>query len=121
MNAWCHGAPGILLARLELEEQVGREIVAQDLKWASDALFHGTEDGKICLCHGLAGRLLIMRAYLKRHNNPEQMQIYQKKTDCLLTMLEQEQVLWESELRNPAFMNGISGVGYVLHRERYRL
>ena len=114
MNAWCHGAPGILLARLELEEQVGREIVAQDLKWASDALFHGTEDGKICLCHGLAGRLLIMRVYLKRHNNPEQMQIYQKKTDCLLTMLEQEQVLWESELRNPAFMNGISGVGYAL-------
>lgn len=114
MNAWCHGAPGILLARLELEKIRENHDTEEDMKRASHSLFCGNEDGKICICHGLAGRILIMKKYLEQHKNPEFRKIYNQKIRELIFMLEQEDNLNASETRNPAFMNGISGVAYAL-------
>lgn len=114
MNAWCHGAPGILLARLELEKIRENHDIEEDMKRASHSLFCGNEDGKICICHGLAGRILIMKKYLEQHKNPEFRKIYNQKIRELIFMLEQEDNLNASETRNPAFMNGISGVAYAL-------
>ena len=67
MNAWCHGAPGILLARLEIEKIKEHQETEEDIKRASHSLFYGKENGKICICHGLAGRILIMKKYLEQH------------------------------------------------------
>ena len=114
MNAWCHGAPGILLARLELEKIRENHDTEEDMKRASHSLFCGNEDGKICICHGLAGRILIMKKYLEQHKNPEFRKIYNQKIRELIFMMEQEDNLNASETRNPAFMNGISGVAYAL-------
>ena len=39
MNAWCHGAPGILLARLEIEKIKEHQETEEDIKRASHSLF----------------------------------------------------------------------------------
>ena len=114
MNAWCHGAPGILLARLEIEKIKEHQETEEDIKRASHSLFYGKENGKICICHGLAGRILIMKKYLEQHKNPEFREIYNQKVQELFFMLEQKDDLNASETRNPAFMNGMSGVAYAL-------
>lgn len=114
MNAWCHGAPGVLLARLQIEKIKEYQGIEEDVKRASYSLFYGKEDGKICICHGLAGRLLIMKKYLEQHKQSEFREIYNQKVQELILMLEQKDDLNVSETRNPAFMNGISGVVYAL-------
>ena len=114
MNAWCHGAPGVLLARLQIEKIKEYQGIEEDVKRASYSLFYGKEDGKICICHGLAGRLLIMKKYLEQHKQSEFREIYNQKVQELILMLEQKDDLNVSETRNPAFMNGISGVAYAL-------
>ena len=114
MNAWCHGAPGILLARLEIEKIRENHDIEEDMKRASRSLFYGKENGRLCICHGLAGRILIMKKYLEQHKNPEFREIYKQKVQELFFMLEQKNDLNASETRNPAFMNGMSGVAYAL-------
>lgn len=114
MNAWCHGAPGILLARLKLEKLLGEKEVDADIRHASCAVFNGKYDGQICLCHGLAGNLLIMQKYLEVHDSPDFRRKYVQGIDRLLESLEDKQSLCAAEYLNPAFMNGISGVGYAL-------
>lgn len=69
MNAWCHGAPGIGMARLRLLELLGREAsLAEDLGVALRATTAGlaSETGlaSFCLCHGAGGNaeLLLLAA-----------------------------------------------------------
>lgn len=49
MNAWCHGAPGILLARLKLEMLMDSEIITSDIQCAAETLFK-EEKVEICVC-----------------------------------------------------------------------
>lgn len=65
--AWCHGAPGIALARTRMwqllgdesyraEATLGRATALQSLSWLANAV-----PDQLVLCHGLAGNLRIMR------------------------------------------------------------
>jgi hypothetical protein len=60
MSAWCHGAPGIGLARLRAWQLTGQEIYRREaesaLAGALDSLGpRAREAGNFSLCHGLAG------------------------------------------------------------------
>ena len=63
---WCHGAPGIALARLRAYELLGTEQFAQEALWAlqttRQALQHAlvTRSHDFSLCHGLAGNAQIL-------------------------------------------------------------
>lgn len=72
------------------------------------------EMNKICICHGVAGNLIILDRYSKSFKDgmPDEFTAVLKAR--LLQMLEQPENISVTESRNPAFMNGISGVGYVL-------
>ncbi len=64
--SWCHGAPGIALARLRAARLLGdqtlrdeaRIALATTRQWIDDALGNGDES--FCLCHGLAGNAEIL-------------------------------------------------------------
>ena len=56
MNAWCHGAPGILLARMKLVE-AGMKM-EKDIRLAATALFTQKPGSHICFCHGAGGNFL---------------------------------------------------------------
>lgn len=114
MNTWCHGAPGILLARLKLEGLTEPDQIAEDILKASKALFQGKYNGNLCLCHGLAGNLLIMKEYLSKHREKELQRQYEYSQGILLEMLEHRENTRATEMLNPAFMNGIAGVGFAL-------
>lgn len=114
MNAWCHGAPGILLARMKLAE-AGVQ-TEKDIRLAAAALFRQNPGSHICLCHGASGNLLIMNRYLSkcgRHNQTYVARYEALLSDFLIHMPEYTKVLvYESQ--NPGFMNGFAGVGYAL-------
>lgn len=115
VNGWCHGAPGILLTRMRLLELMPEDkTLREDLDKAVNALFYGDRDGKVCLCHGLAGNLLIMKDYLKHY--PDETLQMQYETDWmrLLETLEDKRNLIVTERFHPGFMNGIVGVGMAL-------
>lgn len=114
MNAWCHGAPGILLARMELKEIMGNAAVNRDIGRCVKGILQQKEMNKICICHGVAGNLIILDRYSKSFKDgmPDGFTVVLKAR--LLQMLEQSENISVTESRNPAFMNGISGVGYVL-------
>lgn len=114
MNAWCHGAPGILLARLRLVNIFQSDIIAKNIQRASQALFSAERDWQICLCHGMAGKLLIMQTYLEKCKDTEYKIRYEQALDKFLCNLENPQSLSVVEYLNPAFMNGISGVAFAL-------
>ena len=115
MNAWCHGAPGILLSRMKLEELFPEDMqIKKDRLNAADSLFYGEQDEKICLCHGMSGNLLIMKKYLRKYGNKKMKKQYEALCDCLLFQLDHPAKISGTEYLNLAFMNGISGTGMAL-------
>ena len=110
MNAWCHGAPGILLSRMKLEELFPEDMqIKKDRLNAADSLFYGEQDEKICLCHGMSGNLLIMKKYLRKYGNKKMKEQYEALCDCLLFQLDHPAKISGTEYLNLAFMNGING------------
>jgi len=70
MNAWCHGAPGVGLARLRMNEHAPNNPFARELLTAVDTTYRLTvtlpdaENDSPCLCHGLAGNAeLLLETY----------------------------------------------------------
>lgn len=115
MCGWCHGSPGILLSRMALLDILpDDEQIKKDMERAVHSLFYSEAENKICLCHGLTGNLMIMKQYLTQNPNKELKQKYQKQLRCLEEKLKNMETLMVTETRNPAFMNGITGVGMVL-------
>lgn len=123
MNAWCHGAPGILLARLKLAEVMADDLrIRSDIQRAAKALFTQEAGAHICLCHGIAGNLMIMARflgseYVKRERDAVQEQ-YLTRFDALFSELLLHMEVYEKKLAyeacNPALMNGITGVGAAM-------
>lgn len=115
MNAWCHGAPGILLARLRLAKITDDKQASVDIERCVKALFEKTTDQQLCLCHGLAGNLLIMREYLKHNHDQRLQEIYENYCEEFLSeAIEVYDSHNNVEFLNPAFMNGLSGIIYAL-------
>ena len=91
MNAWCHGAPGVLLSRMELARYMDSEQIQRDIRRSAKALFMQEPGDHICLCHGIAGHLRIMKKYLSEYaeDMPEdfEKQAYQSRYEQLLAEL----------------------------------
>ena len=116
MVAWCHGAPGIGLARLE------------SLKYIDDATLHAEIDAALqttlahgfglnhCLCHGDMGNLeFVLSATRLLHQYDEQVQ---HLTAMLLDSIERHGCVTGVPLgvETPGLMIGIAGTGYALLR-----
>lgn len=117
MNAWCHGAAGILLSRLKLREiRVFREDnqVKQDIAHCLKAFDTCEPPKSSCLCHGLAGQYQILRYYLKQNSDEY---VKQKSEALLQNILEEwanEEEMLPQDRYNVALMTGIAGIGLVL-------
>lgn len=124
LNAWCHGAAGILLSRLhlkrlkEFQEYVG---VQEDIERCVKALrsYPGTES--ICLCHGLAGACWIMGHYLKEYPDKELEEKREKLLDRILWLWEKGEGMLPQEYYQVSLMTGITGVGLALCEEDWEL
>lgn len=123
MNAWCHGAAGILLSRLKLGMLSGFQgdiRVERDIERCLKAFDICNPPKSSCLCHGLAGQYLILKCYLKQNPN----EWAEKKAKILLqNILEEwskEKGMLPQERYNIALMTGIAGIGAALIESRER-
>lgn len=121
---WCHGAPGIALARAEIMRHLEAmnllyaqewEFVTQDYKNALQTLLNcGNKYNSFCLCHGILGNADILLHLSKLMNDPNLVEIandwalqasvdYEsyKSSDRLVARLECD-----------GMMTGTVGIGY---------
>ena len=118
--AWCHGAAGILLSRLTLYnaiknsgETVLFQQVIKDISLAKNKLIEDGLHAGFCLCHGNMGNLLILKRYAEIFDDKQVRSICDSRFEQILEFLNEENIL-PTELYNPGFMTGLSGIAYAL-------
>ena len=120
MTAWCHGAPGIGMARLQslpyLDEPEFRSEIDSAIK---TTLSHGFGNNH-SLCHGDFGNLeLLLQAHsiLKTPKSSHQLNLLATK---ILKSIAQNRWLCgdplKIEVETPGLMTGLAGIGYELLR-----
>lgn len=119
-TAWCHGCGGITLARRQIHELTGipmeelfKVIVEKEKNikaysgnmWdiLEEKLFTAQKDDS-CLCHGMLGIYKVLK------------QINTEKAEKFREEIQHHRLSFE-DVNNIGFMNGLSGIGYVLLEE----
>ena len=105
-SAWCHGAPGILLARLWIKKIFPE--MEDSLLMSGEAYRKTVETWKEsgCLCHGNAGIREILKFAAQTAGVP-----LPGVVKC------EDEWIWMEDAVTPGFMTGLSGIGYSLLRE----
>ncbi|PEL99762.1 hypothetical protein CN602_18765 [Bacillus cereus] len=119
---WCHGSPGILISRLELQKSKDRDISTQskiDIQYAINNLlkydFTPMRNGKN-ICHGAIGNILILMKYGQetqnfRLENASKNLLYANVKNFNSTQWEQMQ---EHGIQGMGLLTGLAGISYGL-------
>jgi len=115
--AWCHGAPGIGLARLALPQIMHDEAWLQDVERSvKHTRAHGFGGGH-SLCHGQLGNIELLMKYGELCHKGESPRSWR---DTAARVLEEGRDGWRfGNLKGPdtlGFMTGLAGIGYALLR-----
>ena len=83
MTAWCHGAPGIGLARLRAFELTGQDVYRQEAEAALRSTLQAVEDelsqgGNYSLCHGIGGNCELPLLAAELLGDPELRQVAER-------------------------------------------
>ncbi len=114
--AWCHGAAGIGLARLQMldhaDAQVRNEVEAAVQATVAQGFSRG-----LCLCHGTLGCLDFLQQAAEALAVPKWRRDVYRLVAGLLPQIEDGSALGQSTLNGlPGLMDGLAGVGYGLLR-----
>ena len=118
--AWCHGAPGIGLARLRAVElgfdawRAGAEAAMRTTE-ASLADRDRWIDGDFSLCHGQAGLGEILRYGSRVLSRPALAELVDEAAAVAAARFGNEPAAWPCGVRrgsNPSLMIGLAGIGY---------
>jgi hypothetical protein len=115
---WCHGAPGIALARLRAVETTGDEACTSEAATGLDTTrrrvrrWLETGDANYSLCHGLAGlaEVLSLGAAVMKNDEP----LYREVADAGIAALAKGRVAWPCGVsggETPSLMLGLAGIG----------
>lgn len=114
--AWCHGAPGILLSRLEAaRSQIVHGHLERDIQSALLTTLDVSLGNNYSFCHGNLGNFdaLMLAA---PHVNPEmQARIEEKKRSILHELFRHSDVI-HADINAIGVMNGLASIGYGLLR-----
>lgn len=116
--AWCHGAGGILLSRIEMLKicpEKYRNTIHKDVEAAFNTIVRGGVFEDLCLCHGTLGNMMILQEYLKTFKNHDlDLAIDKIVNDTAQNIVDGKYV---SPQQNSRFflglMLGSSGIGYA--------
>jgi type 2 lantibiotic biosynthesis protein LanM len=110
--AWCHGAPGIGLARVAALNHIDHPIVRQDLERAIQATLNYGPGANHCLCHGDLGNLDFLFQASQITGNQELLQKVDEWTNQILASMDKYGWLCGVPLavESPALMNGLAGI-----------
>ena len=118
LNAWCHGAPGILLARLLALPHLDEPAVRREIEVAlNTTLEHGFDAGH-CPCHGALGNLDILLVAGEVLARPDLAELARRLAGSVLD--SRAEGGWRygvlGKLTPPGLMVGLAGFGYQLLR-----
>jgi type 2 lantibiotic biosynthesis protein LanM len=111
---WCHGAPGIALARVDslayIDDAKTREEIHIGIRKTIESGF----GPNYCLCHGNAGNLEILRYTAQHMGEPWLHETASRLTDDFLAGIAQGEA--SGEVGALGLMAGLAGIGYSLLR-----
>ncbi len=118
MHAWCHGAPGIGLARLAMLEQLDDPQVRDEIAIAlHSTTMHGFGGGH-CLCHGALGNVDLLVKAATALGDENWLAEARRLTGAILA--DQAIRGWRcgvpGGVETPGLMVGLAGIGYELLR-----
>lgn len=123
-TSWCHGAPGIGLARLGSLEILDTEEIRQDLEVALQTTQKHGLQGIDHLCCGNFGRIEVLLVAAKTLGREELFKTAHLQASVAVTLAEQIGayklfVNLPTSVFSPGFFQGTAGIGYELLRLAY--
>jgi type 2 lantibiotic biosynthesis protein LanM len=118
MTAWCHGAPGIGLARLQSLPHLGDDQTLAEIEAAlQTTVAHGFGRNH-SLCHGDLGNLELLLQARERLHDPGWHAQVNRIAAVILESIEQNGWRCGNPLgvESPGLMTGLAGIGYGLLR-----
>lgn len=118
LNAWCHGAPGIGLARLRSLPYLDNAEIRSEISTALKTTLAKGFGKNHSLCHGDLGNLeLLLQASLTLNDPDWEMQV-KRLAGMILDSIDRDGWLCgvPSGIETPGLMTGLAGIGYGLLR-----
>lgn len=118
MVAWCHGAPGIGMARLRMLAHHSDEEIEREINAAVHTTLQKGFGANHSLCHGDLGNLELLLQANQTLENPQWQAEMSRLAATILEDIEQHG--WRcgvpSEVETSGLMVGLAGIGYELLR-----
>ncbi|VAW43187.1 Lanthionine biosynthesis protein LanM [hydrothermal vent metagenome] len=117
-TVWCHGAPGIGLARLLSLDYLDDVKIRTEIYDALETTLENGFNLSHCLCHGDLGNLELLLQARQKLGEPKWDSMISRISSETLTSIENNGWLCGNPLQveEPGFMTGLSGIGYGLLR-----
>jgi lantibiotic modifying enzyme len=120
MNAWCHGAPGIGLARLSGLALLDSAGVRRDIEAAVSSVRRQGLADKDGLCCGQAGRIELLLAAARASGDKALEELALRQASAMVRWARAGSYrlsgLQRGGFSDPSFFQGLSGIGYQLLR-----
>ncbi len=117
MTAWCHGAPGIGLARLTAAATLGEAWIDEDLDVAAETTFAGF-GASDSICHGDLGNAEFLQRLARFRGDGALQQRLEEKIAPIVARIASG--VWycgtPRAAETPGLMSGLAGIGYGLLR-----
>lgn len=116
--AWCHGAPGIGLARLGALDHLDDAYVRYEIDAALNATKQYGFAMNHSLCHGALGNIELLLTAAQLLGRPEDYAGLERATAAVVAGIEANGFVTGVPLgvETPGFMTGLAGIGYELLR-----
>jgi lantibiotic modifying enzyme len=120
-HAWCHGAPGIGLARLLMVKHCTDAEIKKEVETAVETTLSRAFTGSHCLCHGMLGNveLLLQATQSPLFANRSDWQARARDVSAQIVRdiaMKGPLCANPGSLESPGLMTGLAGIGYGLLR-----
>jgi type 2 lantibiotic biosynthesis protein LanM len=118
MVAWCHGAPGIGLARLAGLDVLDDRTIRGEIDTALSATVDYGFAMNHSLCHGALGNMELLLTAARRLDRPGDREALERAMAVVVGSIEANGPVTGVPLgvETPGFMTGLAGIGYELLR-----
>lgn len=118
MCAWCHGAPGVGLARVAGLPQLDEPSVRREIEVAVETTLREGFGDNHSLCHGDLGNLDFLLSAARAFDDRELLDEVYRRAAGVLESIEENGWLFglPGNVETPGLMVGLAGVGYGLAR-----
>jgi len=116
--AWCHGASGILLSLLQFiknkPKAEGLNSIEDTVQKSIALLENNKGLENMCLCHGIAGNIMVIDKYAKVTGDEKLQLKYRTNIHTLAESIINDFIGLNIQNKQLSFMTGLPGIGYMM-------